>query len=172
MLSTFHATNPSTAQYMTECWTSPETTWHAAADFTMGPLQNWAQGALAWTLGSDTAYGPHLSAGGCSTCRGLVVVDTAAGTYSLQVDYYMMAQFSRFMPKGAIVLEGSGSYSYADGTGIQSVASVNPDGSRTVVMTNMFAEDVFVTVQLGSGGAWSGRVLQNSVVTWVLPAPA
>lgn len=155
---------------MTECWTSPETSWHQAADFTMGPLQNWAAGALAWTLGSDAAYGPHLSAGGCTTCRGLVVVDAAAGEYRFAVDYYMLAQFSRFMPRGATVLSGSGSWAYEDGTGLQSVASLNPDGSRTVVMTNLFAVDVYVTVELRSGGSWSGRVYKESVVTWVLPA--
>lgn len=170
VLADFQASNPSTAQYMTECWTSPSTSWSTAADFTMGPLQNWARGALAWTLGSDTSYGPHLSAGGCTTCRGLVVVDTSAGTYDFAVDYYMMAQFSKFMPAGATVLAGTGSYTYGDGTGVQSVASLNPDGTRTVVMTNKFAKDMYVTVQLQSGDAWSGRVYQNSVVTWVLPA--
>lgn len=125
---------------------------------------------MAWTLGSDTSYGPHLSSGGCTTCRGLVVVDTSAKTYSFAIDYYMLAQFSKFMPSGATVLDGSGSYSFSDGTGIQSVASVNPDGSRTVVMTNKFGNDVYVTVNFQSGGSWSGRVYQNSVVTWVLPA--
>lgn len=171
VLSDFHASNPDTLQYMTECWTSPSTGWSQAADFTMGPLQNWASGAMAWTLGTDASYGPHLSAGGCDTCRGLVVVGGGddAG-YDLAIDYYMMAQFSRFMPAGAVVLNGTGSYSYADGTGVQSVASANPDGTRTVVMTNKFADDVYVTVDMQSGDQWSGRVYQNSVVTWVLPA--
>lgn len=155
---------------MTECWTSPETTWSQAADFAMGPLQNWASGAMAWTLGSDTSYGPHLSSGGCSTCRGLVVVDTDAKTYDFAIDYYMLAQFSKFMPSGATVLNGSGSYTYDDGTGLQSVASLNPDKTRTVVMTNKFSNDVYVTVNMTSGDQWSGRVYANSVVTWVLPA--
>lgn len=170
VLTDFHSTNPDVLQYMTECWTSSTTSWYQAAEFTMGPLQNWASGAMAWTLGSDTSFGPHLSSGGCDTCRGLVVVDTGAGTYDFAVDYYMMAQFSKFMPSGATVLNGSGSYSYDDGTGIQSVASLNPDGTRTVVMTNRFSNDVYVTVSLQSGDKWSGRVYQNSVVTWVLPA--
>lgn len=169
-LTDFHNKNPNTLQYMTECWTSPQTGWSTAADFTMGPLQNWASGALAWTLGSDTTYGPHLSSGGCDACRGLFVVDTSARTYSFAIDYYMMAQFSKFIPKGATVLNGTGSYSYGDGTGIQSVATVNPDGTRTVVITNKFGNDVYVTVSAKSGDKWSGRVYQNSVVTWVLPA--
>lgn len=170
VLTDFHNANPNTLQYMTECWTSPTTSWSQAADFTMGPLQNWASGAIAWNLGSDTSYGPHLSSGGCTTCRGLVVVDTSALTYTLQIDYYMMAQFSKFMPSGATVLNGTGSYTYGDGTGIESVATLNPDGSKTIVMTNKFANDIYVTVDLQSGSSWSGRVYENSVVTWVLPA--
>lgn len=171
VLTDFHNKHPSVAQYMTECWTSPSTGWSQAADFTMGPLQNWASGALAWTLGSDTTYGPHLSGDGpCPTCRGLVVVDTSTGNYDFAIDYYMMGQFSKYIPKGATILAGTGSYTYDDGTGLQSVASLNPDGSKTVVMTNKFSNDIYVTVSLTSGKQWSGRVYKNSVVTWTLPA--
>jgi glucosylceramidase len=81
----------------------------------------------------------------------------------------MMAQFSKFMPPGAIVLSGTGSYSYSNG-GVQSVASLNPDGSRTVVIENTFSNDVYVTVSTNSGQQWSGNVPSQSVTTWVLPA--
>ncbi|KAK3380917.1 beta-1,6-glucanase Neg1 [Podospora didyma] len=170
VLSDLHNANPGTPQYMTECWTSPEAGWSQAADFTMGPLQNWASGAMAWTLGSDTTYGPHLDhPDSCQTCRGLFVVDTSTNTYDFAIDYYMMGQFSKFMPKGATVLAGTGSWTYPDGTGIESVASANPDGTRTVVIKSKFGNDVVVTVNTKSGETWSGRVYANSVVTWVLP---
>lgn len=169
VLSDFHAQNPGVAQYMTECWTSSQSTpWHAASSFALGPLQNWAAGALAWTLGSDTADGPHL-AGGCDTCRGLVVVDAAAGTYELTVDYYMLAQYSRAFARGARVLAGTGSYTYDGGAGLQSVAARNPDGARAVVIENTFGNDVYVTLDTASGETWSGNVLAASVVTWILP---
>ncbi|KAK8096584.1 glucan endo-1-6-glucosidase BGN16.3 [Apiospora kogelbergensis] len=170
VLSDFHAKNPDAAQYMTECWTSSKhTPWHQASSFTVGPLQNWAKGSLAWTLGTDTNDGPYL--GGCDTCRGLVVVDTTAKTYSFSVDYYMMAQYSRYMPKGATVLAGTGSYTYPDsGVGIQSVATSNPDGTRTVVVENTFGNDIYLTLNTtAKGEQWSGKILANSVVTWVLP---
>lgn len=170
VLSDFHNKHPNVAQYMTECWTSKTTSWSQAADFTLGPLQNWANGALAWVLGSDTNYGPHLSgSGSCPTCRGLVVVDTNAGTYRFAIDYYMIGQFSRFIPKGARILAGTGSWSYSDDTGLQSVASLNPDGSKTVVILNKFSNDIYVTVTFKSGAKWSGRVYKKSVVTWILP---
>jgi len=170
-LSDFHNKYPGVDQYMTECWTSTTTGWNQAADFTMGPLQNWAKGVLAWTLGTDNAQGPHLAGGGCTTCRGLVTVDTKAGTYEFQVDYYMMAQFSKFIPKGAVVLDGNGSYTYpGGGGGIQSVATLNPDSTRTVVIENTFGNDVYVTLTTSSGETWSGLLFARSVVTWVLPA--
>lgn len=166
VLSNFKQSNPNVQQYMTECWTPSTGSWHQAADFTMGPLQNWASGVAAWTLGSDAQDGPHLSSGGCGSCTGLVTVDN--GAYTFQTAYYMMAQFSKFMPPGATVLSGNGSYSYSNG-GIQSVASKNPDGSRTVVIQNTFGNDVYVHLNTKSGQEWSGNVLANSVTTWVLP---
>ena len=58
----------------------------------------------------------------------------SGGSYNKEVDYYMMGQFSRSMPKGGRALAGTGSYLYADGTGVESVATLNPDGWRTVVI--------------------------------------
>jgi glucan endo-1,6-beta-glucosidase len=172
VLTSFHNNNTGVEQVMTECWTSSTSTpWYQAADFTMGPLQNWATGALAWGLGTNTSDGPYLTGSGpCTTCRGLVVVDVAAGTYSFSIDYCMLAQFSKFIPKGAIVLDGSGSYSYSTSSGLESVATLNPDGSRTVVIENKFGNDVYVTLTTSSGETWSGLVYTNSVTTWLLPA--
>lgn len=151
---------------MTECWT-PAGTWDQAAHFTMGPLQNWAVGVTAWTLGTDADDGPHLSSGGCSDCQGLVTISNDTVTY--QTAYYMMAQFSKFMPPGAIVLNGTGSHTYSSG-GVQSVASLNPDRTRSVVIKNTYSNDVYVTLSTQSGEYWSGNVPNTSVTTWVLPA--
>ncbi|KAK7959948.1 glucan endo-1-6-glucosidase BGN16.3 [Apiospora aurea] len=173
VLSDFHTKNPHSSQYMTECWTSSKSTpWHTASSFTVGPLQNWAKGSLAWTLGTDTNDGPYL--GGCDTCRGLVVVDTlSTPTYEFTVDYYMLAQYSKYIPRGATVLAGTGSYTYSDsGAGIQSVATANPDGTRTVVVENTFGNDVYMTLNTTAaegGEQWTGKIPANSVVTWVLP---
>ncbi|PTU22257.1 hypothetical protein P175DRAFT_0507125 [Aspergillus ochraceoroseus IBT 24754] len=168
VLSEFHTTNPNVKQYMTECWTPASAAWNQAADFTMGPLQNWASGVAAWTLGTNAQDGPHLTSGGCDACQGLVTVEN--GSYRFNMAYYMMAQFSKFMPSGAIVLNGSGSYTYSSGGGIQSVASINPDGTRTVVITNTFGNDIYLSVSMKSGDEWSGNIPSESVTTWVLPA--
>ena len=168
VLTQFHDSYPGVTQYMTECWTPASGSWYQAANFTLGPLQNWASGSIAWVLGTDTSDGPHLTEGGCATCQGLVTINN--GGYTFELAYYMMAQFSKFMPRGAIVLSGTGSYTYSDLTGVQSVATLNPDGTRTVVIFNNFNNDIYVTVTTASGEEWSGNIPTLSVVTWVLPA--
>ncbi|KAI1098171.1 glycoside hydrolase family 30 protein [Jackrogersella minutella] len=161
VLTDFHNVNSSKSQYMTECWTSPQTSWYQSSKNTVGPLQNWAECSLMWTLGtwtetSDGTFGPYIE-GGCSTCRGLFVVDQNAGTYEHTVDYYMLAQFSKYIPKGATILNSPGSYTYDGYSGVQSVASKNPDGTRTVVVENTFGNDVYLTLNT------------TSVTTWILP---
>ncbi|KAH8703069.1 glycoside hydrolase superfamily [Talaromyces proteolyticus] len=168
VLTEFHNQNPDVEQYMTECWTSESLNWTQAVQFTMGPLQNWANGVTAWTLGANQDAGPHLI-GGCDSCNGLVTTNANAN-YTLSISYYMIAQFSKFMPPGARVLQGNGSYTYPNGNGIQSVASLNPDGSRTVVIENRFGNDIYVTADLSSGATWSGNIPASSVTTWVLPS--
>ncbi|KAI2465834.1 glycoside hydrolase family 30 protein [Annulohypoxylon bovei var. microspora] len=174
VLTDFHNSYPDKSQYMTECWTSPDTSWYQSSRNTLGPLQNWAEGSLMWTLGtwtegSDGNFGPYIP-GGCSNCRGLFIVDNDAKTYEYTIDYYMLAQFSKYIPKGAIILSGSGSYTDDGGySGIQSVASKNPDGTRTVVIENTYGNDVYLTLNTTSGEKWSGNLLASSVTTWILP---
>jgi len=167
VLTQFQQSNPDVTQYMTECWTPASGAWNQAANFTMGPLQNWASGVAAWTLGTNAQDGQHLSSGGCDTCQGLVTINN--GEYTFELAYYMMAQFSKFIPPGAIVLSGSGSYTYSSGGGVQSVASLNPDGTRTVVIENTFDNDIYITLSTSSGQEWSGNIPTESVTTWVLP---
>lgn len=73
------------------------------------------------------------------------------------------------MPPGAIVLSGTGSYTYSNG-GVQSVASLNPDGTRPVVVENTFSNNIYITLSTKSGQEWSGDFPSQSVTTWVLPA--
>ena len=70
-----------------------------------------------------------------------------------------------------MVVNGTGSYLYADSTGLESVAAVNPDGTRTVVIPNRFSSDVFVSVHTErESQPWNARVPALSTTTWVLPA--
>lgn len=166
-MSDFKSNNTGVIQYMTECWTPASQPWYNAAAFTMGPLQNWGSGSIAWTLAADVNSGPHIY-GGCSECQGLVTVNDD-GTYTLNTAYYMMAQFSRYMPRGSIVVPVAGGGSNSNGS-VESIATVNPNGSRTVVMLSKFTNSVFVQLNTTSGTVWSGSLPGQSVTTWVLPA--
>ena len=130
-MTTFQQNNPNVQQVMTECWTPPisgANDWFQAANFTMGPLQNWGTGAIAWTLGTNPNYGPHMS-GGCAYCQGLVTINSAT-SYTFNMAYYLMAQFSKYMPRGATVLNGVGSSPSSNSPGVQFVSSVNPDKTK------------------------------------------
>lgn len=166
VMSDFRANNTGVIQYMSECWTPSSQPWYNAAAFTLGPLQNWGSGAIAWNLASDVNNGPYIY-GGCSSCQGLVTVRNDR-TYTLNTAYYMMAQFSRYMPKGSRVVPLTGNGGNGNGD-LQSIATVNPNGSRTVVILNTFANTVFMQMNTTSGTVWSGSLPPSSVVTWVLP---
>lgn len=172
-LTRFHNEFPTADQYMTECWTAKGITdWQHTSNFNMLPLQNWANGIIAWALGSYTNGGPALSGSdNCHQCTGLVTVNPDSKTYTKEVDYYMMGQYSKFMPKGARVVDGTGSYIFDDGSGMLSVATVNPDNTRTVVIQNRYDHDMFVQVSTErEGSSWNARVPGSSTTTWVLPA--
>lgn len=127
-----------------------------------------ASGAIAWTLGTDTSYGPHLP-GGCDSCRGVIEVNTTTNTYIKTNDYYFMGQFSKYLPRGSTVLATTGNYDYGGGAKIESTAVVNKDGSRAVVIQNGFGNAVYVTVTFSSGETWSGPLYAQSLTTWLLP---
>jgi len=82
VMTDFHNKNPNVDQYMTECWLSPFTSWYQSIYFSMGPLQNWGRGVIAWVLGTNTDLGPHLP-GGCNSCRGVVEIAPDGSSYTL-----------------------------------------------------------------------------------------
>jgi glucosylceramidase len=53
-LTAFHNANPRVKQYMTECWLHLATGegFFELPGFVSGPIQNFASGAMAWTLGA------------------------------------------------------------------------------------------------------------------------
>ncbi|KAL8365401.1 hypothetical protein RB595_004280 [Gaeumannomyces hyphopodioides] len=171
-LSTLQATVPNIEQYMTDCWTSElYTKWNQASWFTIGPLQNWASGSIARVLGTYSANGPRLGLNGsCESCTGLFTVDAGRGTFELRPDFYLLGQYSRYMPRGTIILHGNGSaMSGAEDSGIESVAAMRPDGRRAVVVENRFSHRMKIVLTTRSGEVWTGHVTPRSVTTWILP---
>ncbi len=132
----FHAADPGTAIYFTECtggaWstgTAANLVWEVRNNL-IEPLRDWAQASTYFNLALDPSDGPHV--GGCTNCRGMLTIDNAHGTYAENEDYYYWAQFSKFVDPGATRIDspdlGTGS--------IQTVAFRNPDGSIVLVALN------------------------------------
>ena len=129
----------------------------------IGATRNWARGVLMWNLALDENDGPH--AGGCGNCRGVVTIDSRTGAVTLNQEYYAFGHTSRFVRPGAVRVESS------QVEGVSSVAFVNPDGQRVLVLYNERAEPASLTV--GEGG-WRGETVlpARSAATYVWEAPA
>jgi len=138
--TTFHDAYPGTAIYFTECvggsW-APDAAgnldWEALNNI-IGPMRNWAVASDYWTMATDPNAGPNVANanGGCGDCRGMVTIDNSNGTFSLNEDYYVWAQFSKFVRPGAVRI-GSPDLESAD---LPNIAFRNPDGSIALVVLN------------------------------------
>jgi glucosylceramidase len=169
-LTAFARAHPGVKQFMTECWTHiQDENFFELPEFITGPLQNYASGALAWTVGGSSKFDVSWP-GGCGQCSGLIQVDRSAGTYEKTQDYYSLGQFSKFVRQGAVALGGSGSYTWPDGTGVQATQYRNPDGSRVVVIVNKIRNDLKQTqVTFATGDVYHGLLPARSVTTWIIP---
>lgn len=171
-LTRFHNKFPHLDQYMTECYTARgHSDWIFTSTFTMQPLQNWANGIMAWALGTWTDGGPALAGSvPCHICTGLITVDPNTGSWTKEVDYYLIGQYSKFIARGGHIVNSTGSHLDSSGMGIQAVASINPDGTRTVVIENRFEQDMWVELKTESEDqSWHGWVIATGLTTWVLP---
>ncbi|KAF8595142.1 glycoside hydrolase family 30 protein [Ceratobasidium sp. AG-I] len=106
---TFHAAYPDKEIYFTECTGSFGTDWWADVKWNMdniaiGAPEHWARTALMWNLASDAGGGPKFpGTDSCSSaaCRAVVTINSD-GSYTLNQEYYPLAQASRaILPKDA-----------------------------------------------------------------------
>lgn len=100
----------------------------------VGSTRGGARGVLMWNLALDERYGPH--AGGCGDCRGVVTIDQATGAVERNQEYYAFGHASRFVKPGAVRVG-----SPAEVAGLKTVAFVNPDGGRALIVLNQTAEE-------------------------------
>lgn len=90
---------------------------------------HWSSATLLWNLALDPDHGPHL--GGCDTCRGVVTVDLAVGTWVPEVDRDVLATVARFGPQGSSVLDTTTSPGSVLATGVCS-----PDRRPAAILLN------------------------------------
>jgi glucosylceramidase len=150
-----HDVAPSKAIWFTECsggsW-SPDFATNLGWDSStllIGALQNWAETVLFWNIALDPNGGPHD--GGCSNCRGVLTVD--GDTVSRNVEFDELAELSSAVDPGAVRVASTPTVD-----GVESVAFVNPDRSRAIVIDNTWGTARMVTVSDGTGSPFTTAV--------------
>jgi glucosylceramidase len=128
--------------YMTECWNLSGD----SSEQIQTSMKDGASAALLWNVALDQNGGPKMD-GKCRGCTGLLTIDTNSGNYAYTLEYYELAQFSRFIAPGALRVASDGTG--ATGT-ISATAFRNPDGSDVVVVYNSSVEKTFTV-------SWRGR---------------
>jgi glucosylceramidase len=138
--STFHKAYPGTPIYFTECtggsWAADQASnidWETLNNI-IGPMRNWAAASSYWGMALNPDSGPNVAtaSGGCGDCRGMVTVDNSNGTFTLNEDYYIWAQFSKFVQPGAVRIASSN----LENSDLPNIAFKNPDGDITLVVLN------------------------------------
>jgi glucosylceramidase len=145
--STVHEAYPDKETWFTECsggaWApdfGDNLRWNTRT-LIIGATRHWARGVLLWNLALDPQGNPHL--GGCSNCRGVVTIDSAAGTVTFNEEYYALAHASRF------VLRGAHRVASTTGDDLDTVAFRNPDGTIALIAVNSATVGRTFVVQTG-----------------------
>jgi len=145
-MTTFHQAFPQKSVYMTECsggdWQGDP--FAATIDLAIDSTANWARTVVLWNMALDENKGPQNH--GCSTCRGVVTVNSQSGAVTYNADYYALGHFSKFVRPGALRVASTSS-----STSLNQVAFVNTDGRVAVVAHNTASGAV--TLRVGSGAS-------------------
>ncbi|MGQ0562224.1 MAG: glycoside hydrolase family 30 protein [Gemmatimonadota bacterium] len=162
--SVVHAAHPDQDTFFTECsggeWApnfGDNLEWNVRT-LIVGATRNWSRGTLLWNLALDPEHGPHT--GGCADCRGLVTIDPRTGFWSANVEYYAIAHASRFVESGAHRIESA-----SGAAGLESVAFINPDHTRVLIVVNTSDAERAFTVQEGAR-AFTAALPGGAVVTF------
>lgn len=145
-LSAVHGNHPDKALYFTEQWTGANGTfdgdfrWHIR-NVIIGSMRNWSRVALEWNLASDGSYNPHTP-GGCTECKGALTLD---GAVNRNVGYYIIAQASRFVPPGSVVVS-----SIVPDNSLPNVAFITPEGKKVLLVLNDKTTAAQFNIRVGS----------------------
>ena len=165
-MSEVHDKFPEKGLYFTEIsggkWAtnfSDNLKWNMSNIF-IGTVNNWSKNALLWNIALDENDGPKNK--GCDNCRGVVTI-SSTGTITKNVEYYTIAHMSKFVRPGAFRVQSD---KFASAAQLESVAFVNPDGSKALVVLNQGADNKKFTVGVGEH-QFSYTIEPNAVATLV-----
>jgi glucosylceramidase len=105
-------------------------------------MRNWARAYVKWSLALDENQGPHY--GGCSTCTGIITVNSTSGNITYGTEFYTTGQFSKYVLPGAHRVYSS------NALGVVTSAFVNPNNSRVLVAFNDSSQSQTFEVQWGT----------------------
>ena len=112
--------------------------------------RHWAKSVILWNLALNQNHEPYL--GGCTTCRGEIVVDESSSPAQVKttVDYTALGHASKFVQTGARRIESN---TFGQGS-LDDVAFQNPDGSIVLLVLN--SSDGAMQFNVG----WHGQFAQ------------
>jgi len=132
-LSTVHDAFPNKDLYFTEQYTGSKSSFESdlkwsVKNVVIGSMRNWSVNALSWGLANDEYYKP-FTPGGCSTCKGALMIDQAQNI-KREVGYYIIGHASKFVPEGSVRIGSNISGN------IYNVAFKTPSGQIVLIVEN------------------------------------
>lgn len=133
MMSKVHEAHPDAQMYWTEGgpdYRSPDyaTDWAKWGKTYTGAIRNWCQSITGWNLALDEKGSPNI---GPFSCGGMLTIHSQTKEITRSGQYWTFAHFSRAVQRGARRFASTCSLN-----GIDHVAFENPDGQKTVIVTN------------------------------------
>jgi len=153
--SAVHTIFPDKSIWFTECsggaWAegfANNLSWNIR-NLVIGNFRHWGNSVMLWNLVLDQNDGPQN--GGCGNCRGVVEVDTEAGTITYNEEYYILGHVSRFVDPGAHRIDSTELFWGQP----ENVAFLNPDGSL-VLLVHSVVDSTFAV-------NWQGQHFEYSL---------
>jgi len=148
-----HQRFPDKEIWMTECsggdWQKGKVL-QQQVQLVINVTRHWAKSVILWNLALNQNHEPYL--GGCTTCRGEMVVDESTSPVQVKTtaDYTALGHASKFVEPGARRIESN---TFGPGS-LEDVAFQNPDGSIVLLVLNSSEGPMQFNI------GWRGRFAQ------------
>ena len=134
-------------------------------------LNSGCRSFTGWNLLLDETGGPNI---GPFFCGGLATLNSQTGELTYSGQYKALPHFSKFIRRGAkihkshLTGDGAAMHSFPKvGLPVETLAAVNPDGSRVIVLVNANENKRQVRYHDDQGQEWYIELLPDSVSTVV-----
>jgi glucosylceramidase len=124
-------------------------------------LNNYSRSMVLWNFALDENNGPVVPGFGNSTCRGIVKINQQTGELTYNLDYYVLAHFSKYIRPGAVRVasESRGA--------VYTTACLNEDNTLVIVVFNDSRGDRLICFDIGGFPVYY-RAFGRSAATLVI----